>query len=170
MFVSIIYFSVGLTLDPWYKPLISIVGGILEYNAFVGFGYIIGTAVSDKQAATVLTPVAIVPMLLYAGFFVSQDNIPKWLWWFREIAIFKYGFQVQFLNEFNDLELECMTTTDLQAKCDPLGDFDSPQSLELSLVLLVVLWAAFFAISFAIMMSLQAPKRAKASQRAAKAA
>lgn len=169
MFVSIVYFSVGLTLSHWSKPLISILGAILEYNAFVGFGYIIGTGVGDKQVATVLTPVAIVPMLLYAGFFVSQDNIPKWLWWFREVAIFKYGFQVQFLNEFSDLELECMKTADLQAKCDPLGDFDSPQSLELSLLLLVVLWAAFFAIAFLIMICLQAPKRAKSTSRRSKA-
>ena len=117
-----------------------------------------------------LTPVTIVPMLLYAGFFVSQDNIPKWLWWFREISIFKYGFQVQFLNEFNDLELECMTTTDLRAKCDPLGDFDSPQSLELSLIILVILWVVCFGIAFVIMMSLQAPKRAKRSTRPQKAA
>ena len=117
-----------------------------------------------------LTPVTIVPMLLYAGFFVSQDNIPKWLWWFREISIFKYGFQVQFLNEFNDLELECMTTTDLRAKCDPLGDFDSPQSLELSLIILVILWVVCFGIAFVIMISLQAPKRTKRSTRSQKAA
>lgn len=39
-----------------------------------------------------MTPLAVVPMLLFVGFFVSQDNIPKWLWWFREISIFKYGF------------------------------------------------------------------------------
>jgi len=48
MFVCIVYFSVGLTLSKWYKPLVSILGAILEYNAFVGFGYIIGTAVGDK--------------------------------------------------------------------------------------------------------------------------
>lgn len=169
MFVCIIYFSVGLTLSSWSKPIIACLGAILEYNAFVGFGYIIGCAVGDKQVATVLTPITIVPMLLYAGFFVSQDNIPKWLWWLRELSIFKYGFQVQYLNEFNDLELDCMTTKDLRLRCDPLGDFDSPQSLELSLIILVILWAGFFTIAFAIMMSLQAPKRAKTLKRATKA-
>jgi|APGre2960657423_1045063.scaffolds.fasta_scaffold592155_1 hypothetical protein len=30
------------------------------------------------------------------------------------------------LNEFNDLELDCMKKVDAYEKCDPLGDFDSP--------------------------------------------
>lgn len=126
VFVCIVYFAVGLSLSSWEKPLISILGAVLEYNAFVGFGYIIGTGVGDKQVATIMTPIAVVPMLLFVGFFVKQDNIPKWLWWFREISVFKYGYQIQFLNEFDGLELECMKTNDLSERCDPMGDFNSP--------------------------------------------
>ena len=94
VFVVIVYFAVGLNLSSWEKPLISMLGAILEYNAFVGFGYIIGTGVGDKQVATIMTPIAVVPMLLFVGFFVKQDNIPKWLWWFRELSVFKYGYQI----------------------------------------------------------------------------
>lgn len=47
-FVLIVYFAVGLRTDSWEKPLISLLGAILEYNAFVGFGYIIGTGIGDK--------------------------------------------------------------------------------------------------------------------------
>ena len=126
VFVCIVYFAVGLSLSSWEKPLISILGAVLEYNAFVGFGYIIGTGVGDKQVATIMTPIAVVPMLLFDGFFVKQHNIPKWLWWFREISVFKYGYQIQFLNEFDGLELECMKTNDLSERCDPMGDFNSP--------------------------------------------
>ena len=101
-------------------------GAILEYKTFVAFGYVIGTAVPDRQLATLMTPITIVPMLLFAGFFIKQDNIPKWLWWFREISFFKYGYQIQFLNEFEGLEIECMNTNNIRERCDPLGDFDSP--------------------------------------------
>jgi hypothetical protein len=30
------------------------------------------------------------------------------------------------LNEFNDLEIDCMKKDNPYEKCDPLGDFDSP--------------------------------------------
>jgi hypothetical protein len=41
------------------------------YNAFGGIGYILGTAISNKQAVAVLTPVLIVPQMLFAGFFIN---------------------------------------------------------------------------------------------------
>ena len=73
IYVFIVYFTVGLTLSSWKKPFISILGAILEYKTFASFGYVIGTAVTDRQVATLLTPLTIVPMLLFAGFFVKQD-------------------------------------------------------------------------------------------------
>ena len=48
VFVLIVYFSVGLNLNSWDKPIISILGAVLEYNCFVSFGYVIGTGVADK--------------------------------------------------------------------------------------------------------------------------
>jgi hypothetical protein len=48
--------------------------------------------------------------MLFAGYFVNQDNIPKFLWGFREITVFKYAYQAFMINEFTDLELECMKT------------------------------------------------------------
>jgi ABC-type multidrug transport system permease subunit len=64
--------------------------------------------------------------MLFAGFFVNQDNIPRFLFPFHNISIFKYGFQALFQNEFQDLEIECMTSTNPKEKCDPLGDYKAP--------------------------------------------
>jgi hypothetical protein len=36
--------------------------------------------------------------------------------------------------------------------CDPLGDFNSPQTLEYSLLAMLVIWIVFYGISFIIMM------------------
>ena len=51
----------------------------LIYNASSGYALILGTIFSDKQLAVTLTPVLIIPFMLFAGFFVNQENIPKWL-------------------------------------------------------------------------------------------
>ena len=83
--------------------------GLVCHNAFTGFGYILGSAVGDKQTVTILTPVLVVPTMLFAGFFVNQDKIPKVLLPIREITIFKYCYQALYVNEFTGLELDCMS-------------------------------------------------------------
>mmetsp|Transcript_15731 Transcript_15731/g.26535 ORF Transcript_15731/g.26535 Transcript_15731/m.26535 type:complete len:505 (+) Transcript_15731:642-2156(+) len=153
--MTIVYFSVGLNTDEWYHYFVHLAAGVLCYNAFTGFGYIIGTAISDNQLVVVLTPVIIVPTMLFAGFFVNQENVPDWLTPLREITIFKYCYQAFVLNEFNDLDLECMRATNPMEYCDPLGDFNSPQTLEMSLLAMGLLWVICYIVSLLIMLSLQ---------------
>lgn len=40
-----------------------------------------------------LVPVLIIPMMLFAGFFVGQDKIPYYFYEFKYISPIKYGFQ-----------------------------------------------------------------------------
>lgn len=125
----VVYFALGLNMNEWYKFPIFLSSSILCYNAFTGFGYILGTSISNKQVSVILTPVLIVPTMLFAGFFVNQENIPKFLLPLRELAVFKYSFQAYMINEFTDQQLDCMTDPNPIMSCDPLGDFNSPQSL-----------------------------------------
>jgi ATP-binding cassette subfamily G (WHITE) protein 1 len=150
----IVYFALGLNTEVWYKFLVFMTTSILCYNAFTGFGYILGTSISNKQVAVILTPVLIVPTMLFAGFFVNQDNIPIFLRPLREIAIFKYAYQAYMINEFTDLNLDCMTNPDPFMSCDPLGDFNSPQTLEQSLYIMAIIWFVFYFIAFIIMMKM----------------
>lgn len=57
-----------------------------------GLGYMLGAAISDKQVINILTPVLIVPLMLFAGFFVSQNNIPDFLTPIKWVSTFRYGF------------------------------------------------------------------------------
>ena len=70
--------------------------------------------------AVTLTPVLIIPFMLFAGFFVNQDNIPWFLIEFQYLSIFKYGYQALFLNEYEDLDLKCMHEQ-AEKHCDPIN-------------------------------------------------
>jgi ABC-type multidrug transport system permease subunit len=63
----------------------------LIYNAGTGFSLIIGTLFSDKQMAMTLTPVILIPFMLFSGFFVNLDNVPWFLKEFEYISLYKYG-------------------------------------------------------------------------------
>lgn len=99
----IVYFSIGLNTVYAYKfptyrkchlrSKYYIVGLlILIYSASGAYALIISTLFADKQLAVTLTPILIIPFMLFAGFFVNQDNIPIWLIEFQYISFFKYGY------------------------------------------------------------------------------
>jgi ABC-type multidrug transport system permease subunit len=75
----------------------------LTYNAFGGLAYILGAAIANKQVINIIMPVILVPTMLFAGFFVNQNNIPWFLLPIKYISIFKYSYQAYFLNEFEGL-------------------------------------------------------------------
>jgi hypothetical protein len=70
---------------------------VLIYSAAGSYSLIISTIFADKQLAVTLTPVLIIPFMLFAGFFVNQDNIPIWLIEFQYLSFFKYGYQALLL-------------------------------------------------------------------------
>lgn len=101
-----------------------------------------------------LTPVLIIPFMLFAGFFVNQNNIPVYLIEFQYLSIFKYGFQALALNEYQDLDLACMHAKNFGEQCNPLGELDFPESLETSILALVAMYVGCNFIALLIMMSL----------------
>ena len=150
--VAIYYWAIGFNTQG-VKVLIHLLISFLEYNAFGGFGFILGTAIANKVVITVMTPIVVVPMMLFAGFFVNQSNVPEWLYFLRETSIFKYAYQAFFLNEFEGLEMECMTETDVKKFCDPIADYDSPQGMWLSIIILTCIWVLCTLIAFLILRS-----------------
>jgi len=79
LFGSICYFLIGFNTQEWYKFPVFLLILFLIYNASGGYSLILGTLFSDKQLAVTLTPVLIIPFMLFAGFFVNQNQIPKFL-------------------------------------------------------------------------------------------
>ena len=114
LFGVIVYYAIG------YNPnaenfVMFLVILILIYNASSGYSLIISASFSDKQLAVTLTPVLIIPFMLFAGFFVSSDNIPIFLKEFEYLSIFKYGYESLMHNQFD------MYKTDEVDPCEKLG-------------------------------------------------
>lgn len=96
LMMLICYFILGLVLT-WDAILTFwLISCTLSWAAS-GLGLIIGAAVPNKQVAVSLIPIVLIPFMLFAGFFVNQDNIPFFLIPFQYISLFKYGLQCFFL-------------------------------------------------------------------------
>lgn len=92
LFGVIVYYAVNLN-PSFTRFLTFLVILILAYNASSGYSLIISASFSDKQLAVTLTPVLIIPFMLFAGFFVAASNIPYFLKEFEYLSIFKYSYQ-----------------------------------------------------------------------------
>lgn len=100
IFAAIVYYPLGLNPKPEYF-FFFMLDLILAYNASSGYSLIISTSISDKQLAVTLTPVLIIPFMLFAGFFVAASNIPWFLKEFEFLSLFKYSYQALIYNEFD---------------------------------------------------------------------
>jgi ATP-binding cassette subfamily G (WHITE) protein 1 len=107
IFGCIVYFLIGLNTLTIEIFLIFLLTLILIYNASSGYSLIISASFSDKQLAVTLTPVLIIPFMLFAGFFVSTDNIPVFLKEFEYLSIFKYGYTALLVNQFESIIEQC---------------------------------------------------------------
>lgn len=54
-----------------------------------------------------IAPTVFIPLMLFAGFLLNEDNIPVWLIWVKYLSLFKWGFQILAINEFEGLTFEC---------------------------------------------------------------
>lgn len=52
------------------------------------------------------------------------------------------------MNEFTELEIECLTDLDPKKRCNPVDEYDSPQGLWLSILMLGVIWIVTQGIAF----------------------
>jgi len=77
---------------------------------------LLGCAVEDPKMATEFLPLLFVPQLLFAGFFVRIDLIPKALQWAQYLCSLTYGVRLALLAEFG----ECAK------KASPVGSETNP--------------------------------------------
>lgn len=72
IFMSLIcYFALNLNMLDTKCFFVFVFIAVSLYIAGGGFGLLIGSAVSNKQVAVSLTPIVIIPFMLFAGFFVN---------------------------------------------------------------------------------------------------
>jgi ATP-binding cassette subfamily G (WHITE) protein 1 len=148
----IVYYGVGLNDNTVWKFPIHYLIEFLSYMSGLAYTLIISVGFSDKKLAVSLIPALLAPFMLLSGFFVNSNRTPFWLMPFNYVSFYRYSFQAMMINEYSDQLLECQEIPpNHMGRCDPLGDFNSPEGLWESLAYLTVLIIACMLVSLWIM-------------------
>ena len=66
-------------------------------------GYIISAVAGDNVAvAFALTPIGIVPLMLFAGLLLNLDSTPPYFIWLEFISFMRWGFEAAMINEWRN--------------------------------------------------------------------
>lgn len=115
---SIIFPMITSLITYWFVGLSSSASQFFTYyliNFLVGFvgsslGLMLGSIISDAKAVSSITPVVVLPFVLFSGQFKNSGNYPDWIGWIQYLSPIKYTFQAYLRNEvqFVDSKIDTM--------------------------------------------------------------
>eukprot|EP00742_Colponemidia_sp_Colp-10_P006531 GILJ01007000.1.p1 GENE.GILJ01007000.1~~GILJ01007000.1.p1 ORF type:complete len:695 (+),score=93.73 GILJ01007000.1:76-2160(+) len=157
----IVYWMVGFQAHA-DKFFIFLAAGVLSAHCGSSVGFTLGCGIEDFDIALAAAPGVLVPMFLFAGFFVKLDNIPVFIRWLQWLSPMKYGLEAVFINEISDSTYTCSTGEFINTASGPVCPFTTGEQvidvygyagvpLYRSFVLLLVLTVVFKVFAFILL-------------------
>ena len=56
-------------------------------------GIMTGSIFKDAKRASAMTPLLLLPMMMFSGLYNKLNSIPEWIGWLQYISPFRYGLQ-----------------------------------------------------------------------------
>ena len=85
------YWFVGLssTVDQFW--IYYLVAYLITLNG-ASLGLMLGSMILDQKSVSAVTPIVLLPVILFSGFFKNIGNLPVWIGWIQYLSPIKYGF------------------------------------------------------------------------------
>ncbi len=52
-----------------------------------------GSIFKDAKRASAMTPLLLLPMMMFSGLYNKLNSIPEWIGWLQYVSPFRYGLQ-----------------------------------------------------------------------------
>lgn len=118
--------------------------------ACASYAYLIGALVPDAKAAQEIAPAILIPQLLFAGFFISIDQVPEILQWVQYVCALKFAINLGSIIEFYDIcnapNVSLTTAVACKQRIFEANDVD-PSLSWLYVFILLMIFAVFRGLS-----------------------
>lgn len=74
---------------------------ICYFISFAGMslGLMLGSMVTDAKSVSAVTPILMLPLVLFSGLFKNSGNLPDWIGWIQYLSPIKYTYSAFLQNE-----------------------------------------------------------------------
>lgn len=114
--------------------------------ASTALGVLLGCSVEDPKLGQEMLPLLFVPQMLFAGFFVTPDLIPKWLRWARYLCTLTFAIRIILVAEFGGCVATERNCGELLDNIDAVPDDTWWYWLVLVLLFVVFRFSALFVL------------------------
>lgn len=90
---TIVYFMIGFHDSPKPWILFIVFTMLINYAAHAAGMFIICSTFNARIATSVIQPLFLMPLMLFSGFFLNTNNVPKYFIWLEYTSFLKYGFR-----------------------------------------------------------------------------
>nr|UOU03354.1 ATP-binding cassette subfamily G-like 4 [Brachionus rubens] len=107
IFVTIVYWMSNLNNDA-VKFSLAVLTVILVANAAVSFGSFVSAAAPSVNAALALSAPLLVPLMIFSGYFLNNETVPKYFIWIKYISWLNYANEILVINQWDGVKyIEC---------------------------------------------------------------
>ncbi|EKE42202.1 hypothetical protein ENUP19_0358G0018 [Entamoeba nuttalli] len=125
--------------------------GALVLTTFTSQGmyYTIAAISPSITVAQIISPIVIVILMIFTGFFIQKDNIIGFWLWAYYLSYLRYAFELVMLNQFDDIPLFCQPDELVGGQCPYTSGRQYLDSLQITSSILVNYFVlAGFCIAF----------------------
>ncbi|EAR86576.2 ABC-2 family transporter protein (macronuclear) [Tetrahymena thermophila SB210] len=97
----IVYWMIGLNTDNPGKVLFLIFVCAIQGITGLGLGYLCGCIFQNAQVSIAVTPMLLIPFMLFGGYYKNQGDYASWIGWIQYLSPFKYSFSAVAQNEYS---------------------------------------------------------------------
>ena len=87
----ILYWLIGLSNTASQFFTFYFIAFLMSLNGS-SLGLMVGSIIQDVKSVSVVTPLVILPFVLFSGFFKNSANLASWIGWIQYLSPIKYGF------------------------------------------------------------------------------
>eukprot|EP01116_Phalansterium_solitarium_P025396 TRINITY_DN9690_c0_g1_i2.p1 TRINITY_DN9690_c0_g1~~TRINITY_DN9690_c0_g1_i2.p1 ORF type:complete len:775 (-),score=298.36 TRINITY_DN9690_c0_g1_i2:371-2695(-) len=92
-------------------------------NTAYALGLMMSCAIKSPQTVSRIQPLVMLPFMLFSGFYLNADSVPKWLIWLEYLSFMRYGFRAAIIGVMQDNTFYCRNS---EMRMLPTGQWICP--------------------------------------------
>lgn len=99
---------------------------VLMSNVAASMGWLLSIIAPNPGVALAITPLTLIPLMMFSGFYVNTENIPPYFVWVEALSPMRYAFEALSVTVMRGVEFDCDDDQRIPRGCVERNQLDDP--------------------------------------------